>query len=222
MAREREPTREALRPQRVCRGYAAMASQHASRFATALTARRWMLVARGVAAILFGILAVVAGGSLFALVILWTAYAVADGAFALKLAARRDRAGREWGWPLFEGMVGIVAGATALLWPGITAPTLLVVMAVWAVSTGIGKMAAAAWLRRQVSGEWLLAASGVLSIAFGALLALSPASGALALVWLVGAYAIVLGVLLVGLGWRLDRWRRAPGAMATAGASTVP
>ncbi len=199
-----------------------MVSERASRFASALTARRWMLVARGVAAILFGILAVVAGASLFALVILWTAYAVADGAFALKLANRGDRAGRDWEWPLFEGTVGIVAGATALLWPGITAPTLLVVMAVWAVLTGTGKIAAAVWLRRQVRGEWLLAASGVLSVAFGALLAFSPASGALAPVWLIGAYAIVFGVLLVGLGWRLDRWRRAPGAIATAGAPTVP
>ncbi len=201
-----------------------MESEYASRFVSALTARWWMLVVRGFAAILFGVLAmVVPESSLLALVILWAAYAIVEGAFAMMLAARRGRTGRRWGWLLFEGIVGIVAGVTALVWPGITALALLVVIAAWAVLTGIGKIAAAIWLRRQISGEWMLATSGVLSIAFGALLALSPGAGALALVWLIGAYAIVFGALLVAVGVRLGRWQRAAErAISTAGAPTVP
>ena len=224
MTREYEPAQEAVHPQRLCQWAAAMESERASRFARALTARWWMLVVRGVAAILFGVLAVVVpGSSLFALVTLWAAYAVADGALALKLAARRDRAGRSWGWLLFEGVVGTVTGVGALLWPGITALALLLVIAAWAVSTGIAKIAAAIWLRRQIGGEWLLAAGGGLSVAFGALLLLSPGPGALALAWLIGAHAIVLGALLAGLGLRLYRWRpSAEGAVSTAGAPTIP
>lgn len=188
-----------------------------------LAARWWVLVVRGVAAILFGILAIVMPGiSLFLLIILWGAYALVDGVLNLILAARRARAGRSWGWLLFEGIVSVGAGVVTFAWPGITGLVLLFVIAVWAVLTGIARIVAAIGLRRQISGEWLLATSGVVSIAFGVLLMLYPASGALALVWMIGAYAIVFGVLLIGLGLRLNHWRRRAGEGPIPAASGTP
>ena len=188
-----------------------------------LTARWWAPVIRGAAAILFGILCLaVPGISLYALVILWAAYAVIDGAFALAMAARVAAAGRSWGWHLFEGIVGIGAGVLSFVWPGITAMVLLAVIAVWAVLTGIAEIAAAIRLRRQITGEWLLATSGVLSIVLGLLMLFFPGAGALAVVWMIGAYAIGFGALLIGLGLRLRRWGRSRERMAPTGGATTP
>jgi len=200
-----------------------MDSNYAIRYASALAERWWTFVIRGVAAVLFGIVAIaVPGSSLRALVILWGAYAIVDGVFALMLAAQRGRSGLSWGWLLFEGIVGIGAGVATFFWPTITALVLLTVIAVWAVLTGIAEIATAIQLRRLITGEWLLATSGVLSIAFGILLLLRPGAGALALVWLIGAYAIVFGVLLIGLGLRLNQWRRAgERPIPTSGAPTA-
>lgn len=175
-----------------------------------LAERWWALVVRGVAAILFGALTFALPGiSLLVLLILWAAYALVDGVLNLVLAARGARAGRRWGWLLFEGIVSIAAGVVAVVWPGITAWALLMVIAAWAVVTGVAEIAVAIRLRRQLEGEWLLALGGVLSIAFGVLLVAYPSAGVLAVLWMVGAYAILFGVLLIGLGWRLHAWHRA-------------
>jgi uncharacterized membrane protein HdeD (DUF308 family) len=177
-----------------------------------LTDRWWMLMIRGAAAILFGVLTFVAPGiSLVALVIVWGIYALVDGAFNLMTALRGARTGRRWGWLMFEGIVSIAAGILTFLWPGITALALLAVIAVWAMLTGIAEIAAAVRLRKHIQGEWLLALTGVLSIVFGALLLLSPGTGALALLWMIGTYAIVFGLLLGALGLRLHSWGRAAG-----------
>ncbi len=175
-----------------------------------LAERWWVFVLRGIAAILFGILTLVWPGiSLMALVIVWGAYAILDGIMTLVYARWAGRAGEPWGWLLFEGLVGIVAGVTAFIWPGITALALLVVIAAKAIMSGIAEIVLAVQLRRVVEGEWLLVLSGVLSIAFGALLLVVPGAGALALLWLIAVFAMMLGILLIGLGLRLDRWRRA-------------
>jgi uncharacterized membrane protein HdeD (DUF308 family) len=175
-----------------------------------LAERWWAVLLRGIAAILFGVLAIaVPGASLLALVILWGAYALADGVLALVQAARSGRAGGRWGWFLFEGLVSIAAGVLAFVWPGITALALLLVIAAWAILTGLSEIVAAARLRRHIQGEWLLALSGVLSISFGVLLLVRPQAGALAVVWLIGSYAVLFGVLLVALSLRLHRWHRA-------------
>lgn len=175
-----------------------------------LAERWWALVVRGVAAILFGALTFALPGiSLLVLLILWAAYALVDGVLNLVLAARGARAGRRWGWLLFEGIVSIAAGVVAVVWPGITAWALLMVIAAWAVVTGVAEIAVAIRLRRQLEGEWLLALGGVLSIAFGVALVAYPGAGVLAVLWMVGAYAILFGVLLIGLGWRLHAWHRA-------------
>jgi uncharacterized membrane protein HdeD (DUF308 family) len=174
-----------------------------------LAARWWLFVVRGVAAILFGVLAFAApASSLLALVFLWGGYAIADGVFFLMLAAERGRWGLRRGWMFFQGIVGLAAGVLTFVWPQITSLALLSVIAAWSVLTGVAETAAAIWLRREIRGEWLLATSGVLSIAFGVLLLVRPEASALALVWMIGSYAIVFGVLSIALGLRLYRWRR--------------
>ncbi len=185
----------------------------------ALGARWWTFVVRGVAAIVFGILAVALPKiSLLALVILYGGFALANGVFSIITATRRGRAGERWGWFLFEGLVGIGAAIVAFVWPGITALVLLTIIAVWAILTGIGEVAAAVRLRRYVEGEWMLALSGVISILFGAVLLVDPSAGALAVVWIIGAYAIAFGLLLTGLGIRLQRLHAGERRMPPAGA----
>lgn len=174
-----------------------------------LAERWWTLVVRGIAAILFGVLALfVPGSSLFALVLLWGAYALVEGAFNLALAFRRAGSGRTWGWFVLEGLLSVGAGVLTFLWPAITAMILVTIIGLWGVFTGVVEIVAAIRLRRVIENEWLLVTSGVLSLAFGVLLFVFPGPGALALVWLIGAYALVFGGLLVALGLRLkSRWR---------------
>lgn len=173
------------------------------------TIRWWALVIRGLAAIAFGVLTFARPSiSLLTLVFLWGAYAIVDGLFAVVLSIRGARLLPGWGWLLAEGLLGIGAGVVTFLWPGITGLVLLFVIATWAVLTGIAEIATAIRLRRYVRGEWMLAVTGVLSVAFGVLLAVNPGPGALAVTWLIGGYAIVFGALLVGLGVRLHRFIR--------------
>jgi uncharacterized membrane protein HdeD (DUF308 family) len=174
-----------------------------------LTRNWWAIVLRGVAGILFGIITFVAPGiSLAALVLLFGAYAFADGVLAIVTAVRRRGADR-WGLLLLEGLVGVAAGILTWLWPGITVLALLYVIAAWALVTGALEIATAIRLRKIISGEWLLALSGIFSIALGGLLVFAPGPGALALVIWIGAYTFVFGAVLVALGFRL-RGLRSP------------
>jgi uncharacterized membrane protein HdeD (DUF308 family) len=169
----------------------------------------WMLTVRGIAAIVFGVLAFISpGAGLFALVVTFGAYALVNGAFALAAAARGRTAEPRWGSLVLDGIASVVCGFLALVWPGITALALLYVIAAWAIATGAAQVVAAVRLRKQIKGEWLLALAGALSIAFGVLLFLAPAAGALAVVLWIAAYAIVFGGVMVGLSLRLRAWGR--------------
>jgi uncharacterized membrane protein HdeD (DUF308 family) len=164
----------------------------------------WVIALRGVAGILFGIVAFLAPGiTIAALVLAFGVYALVDGVLAIVSAIRRRHADERPWWFLFEGIAGILAGVVTLLWPGITALTLLWVIAAWAIVTGVLAIASAIRLRKAISGEWMLALSGIASIVFGVLVMFFPGAGALGLVLLIGAYAIVFGALLLGLGFRL-------------------
>ena len=166
---------------------------------------RWGWIAlRGVAAILFGLLAFVLPGITLALLVLvWGAYAFVDGVFALFAAFKvRDRGRRMWSL-LAVGVLGIVVGVLTFAWPGITALSLLLLIAAWAIATGVFEIVAAIRLRKEIDNEWLLILSGVASVVFGALLLIWPASGALALIWMIASFAIVLGVLLLSLAFKI-------------------
>jgi uncharacterized membrane protein HdeD (DUF308 family) len=176
-----------------------------------LADRWWALALRGVAAIVFGLLTFVAPrASLFALVVLFGVYAIVNGAILLALAFRRPSGEPRWGSLAFEGILSILAGAVALGWPGIGALALVFVVASWAVVTGVAQIVAAVRLRKRIRGEWLLALSGALSVAFGVLLLAAPAAGALVLALWVGVYAVLFGALLLALGMRLRAWSRSP------------
>ena len=165
----------------------------------------WALALRGVAAILFGILAFAWPGiTLFVLVLFFGVYMLVDGIFAIVAAVRA--AGREarWWLLLIEGVLGVLAGLVAAFWPGLTALALLYFIAAWAIVTGILEIAAAVRLRREIAGEWALGLSGLLSLLFGVLLVVIPApAGILSLLWLIGAYAIAFGVVLLVLAFRV-------------------
>jgi uncharacterized membrane protein HdeD (DUF308 family) len=177
----------------------------------------WSVLLRGLAAIIFGILTFLAPAlSLATLVLLFGAYAIADGVLAIVAAVRRRRDADRWGMLLVEGIASIVIGLVTLAMPGITTLVLLFIIAAWALVTGVLEIAAAIQLRRTISGEWLLALSGVLSIAFGVALMVFPAAGAVALVLWIGAYALLFGVVLTMLAFRLRALRAGRPGTSTA------
>lgn len=174
----------------------------------ALARNWWALMIRGVAAILFGILAFVWPGlTVLALVILFAAYAAIDGIFALVAAWRAVEGRRQW-WPLaLEGVAGIGVAVLTVVWPDATAFALLFLIAAWALVTGVLEIVTAIRLRKVIEGEWLLALVGVASIVFAALIVIFPGAGAVGIVWAIGVYAVVFGVLLISLGLRLRALR---------------
>jgi uncharacterized membrane protein HdeD (DUF308 family) len=164
----------------------------------------WALALRGLFAVLFGIMAFAWPGiTLGALVLLYGAYALADGVFAIVAAVTGTPRSLPWWALLAEGVAGIAVGVLTFVWPVITGLVLLYLIAAWAVVTGVFEIVTAVRLRKEIRGEWLMALSGVLSILFGLALAVFPGAGALAVVWLIGAYAITFGVLLMILGFQL-------------------
>ncbi len=173
---------------------------------TQLSRNWWAIALRGVFAILFGILAFMwPGTTLTVLVLFFGAYALVDGLFAVVAALTNHTSGRR-GWVLLEGLVGIGIGVLTFVLPGVTALSLLYVIAAWAIITGGLEILTAIELRREITNEWMLILGGIASLAFGILLILFPGAGALSLIWLIAVYAIVFGVLLVGLGLRLRSW----------------
>jgi uncharacterized membrane protein HdeD (DUF308 family) len=169
----------------------------------------WALVLRGAVAVLFGLMAFIWPGlTLAALVLLFGAYAFVDGiaAFILGIKEYGDR--DRWWATLLGGIVSICAGLVTVFMPGLTALALLFVIAAWAIVRGIFDIVAAIRLRHVIEGEWLLALGGALSIAFGCLLVAFPGAGALAVIWWIGAYALMMGAVLIFLGLRLRGYVR--------------
>ncbi len=176
----------------------------------------WGLAIRGLIAIAFGIAAFVWPGITFAvLVLLFAAFAFWDGIFAAIAAVRHHTLSRNWWLMLFEGLVGIVIGLIAFFLPGIAIGAMVLVIAAWAIITGILEIASAVYLRREIKGEWFLALSGVLSIIFGILVAAFPAAGMVAIAGIFGAYAIVFGLVELILAFRLRGYGEQPAGQAT-------
>lgn len=164
----------------------------------------WMI--RGALALLFGILALVwPGATVVALAVLFGAYAIVDGVWMLVGAFDRHGGPGHRLWHVFTAVLGIVGGAAVLLWPQLTALVLAVVIGAWAIATGAGEVWTAWKLRDRLSHPWLPIAVGGLSVLAGIVLVLWPGPGAIAIATIVGAYAIVAGVVLLIAGWRLHR-----------------
>lgn len=169
----------------------------------------WSLVIRGIAGILFGVVTFVWPGiTLTALVLLFGAYSLIDGAVSIVGAVRAAESHERWGALLFAGCTGIAAAIVTVAWPAITALVLVYIIAAWAVITGVFEIIAAVRLRNHIKGEWLLALGGIASLVFGILIMIAPVAGALVIALWVGAYALVFGVLLIALGIRLRTWGR--------------
>lgn len=159
----------------------------------------WLLLIRGIVAVLFGIMAFAWPGlTLVTLVLLYGAYAFVDGLTAFWVSVST----RAWGLLLF-GILGVIVGIYAFLFPGITAIALLYLIAAWAFVRGIFEIVTAIQLRKEISNEWVLILSGIISMIFGIVLVANPGSGALALVLVIGAFALVFGVLMIILSFRI-------------------
>ncbi|MBB1595778.1 HdeD family acid-resistance protein [Achromobacter sp. UMC46] len=171
--------------------------------------RHWGWVAlRGVVAILFGLMALFMPAiTLSALVLVWGAFALVDGVLALIAGVRiRDNGKPLWAL-IIVGLLGVAAGIVTFLWPGLTALLLLYIIAFWALAAGVFQVIAAIRFRKEIRNEWLLGLSGVVSILFGAMLVVQPGAGALALVWVIGIYAVFFGILLLIFSLRLKQHR---------------
>lgn len=177
---------------------------------TLLAENWWALAIRGVAAILLGLIALfVPGATMLSLALLFAAYLLVDGVFGIVAAVRAARADQRWGMLLFEGLLDIVMGAVAFLFPVSAVLAFVLVTAAWALITGALMTGSAFKLTRE-HGRWWMLLSGIVSILFGIALVISPLIGAVVLTWWLGGYAIAFGVLLLVLAFRL-RSRRAGG-----------
>ncbi|KTT25123.1 membrane protein [Pseudacidovorax intermedius] len=166
------------------------------------------LALRGVAAVLFGVLALALPGLTVAvMVLLWGAYALVDGVFALMAGFKMRHEGRPLWAVVLLGLLGVAAGIVALVWPGMTALTLVMVIGAWAVVGGVFQIATAIRLRREIEGEWAYVLSGALSVLFGLALLVAPGAGAVAMAWLIGGFALAYGVLMLVLAFRVRKAR---------------
>lgn len=169
----------------------------------------WIMTLRGVVAILFGIMAFAWPGlTAIVLVLLFGAYALIDGIAAVVHSFQMRSMTSNWWILLVEGIAGVIFGILALVWPGVTAITLLYIVAAWAVITGIMEIASAFGLRGSGGFAWALGIAGIVSVIFGIVLFLDAVAGLLALIWLVALYAIIFGILLVVRSFQLRSWSR--------------
>lgn len=170
----------------------------------AILAENWWAVAiRGVLGILFGAIALIfPGPTILSLVLLFSAYLLVDGIFAIIAAVRAARRHDRWGMLTFEGIANIVTGVIAFLWPGLTVVAFVLIMAAWAIVSG-GLVLAVALRLNIPHGRWWMALGGAASVAFGVLLIVAPLAGAVVLTWWLGAYALVFGGALLALAFKL-------------------
>jgi uncharacterized membrane protein HdeD (DUF308 family) len=169
-----------------------------------LTQKWWAVALRGVIAIVFGIVALASpGATLLSLAVVFGAYAFVSGVFAI-IAAFGSR-GRDAVWYVLDGILGIAVGLAAMVFPTVAAQVLVVLVGLWAILTGIFEVIAGFEL--PIKRDWLLVIAGIASIVFGVLVIVYPATGALAITWLIGIYALVFGVSMLAFGIRLRGMR---------------
>ena len=168
----------------------------------------WVPVIRGIAAIVFGVIAFVYPGLTIAtLVLFFGAWVLIDGIFRIVGAIGHRASDPDWGWQLVIGILGIVVGLLTFHAPQITALALVIYIAAWALMIGASEIAIAVKMRREIKGEWFLILMGLASIAFAVLLLWNPIAGAAAVIWLIAWYAVVIGILAIFFGFRLRSLR---------------
>ncbi|BAV65045.1 HdeD family acid-resistance protein [Sphingobium cloacae] len=176
-----------------------------------LTDNWWLVLLRGIAAILFGVLTFLWPAlSLLSIVLLWGAFALVDGIFAIATAfvTKRAVAGSRW-WMGLVGLLGVAAGLLTFFAPAVTAFGLLTFLAAWLIATGILQIVGAIRLRKAISNEWMLALSGLASVILGVLLIGYPLAGLVTVAWMIGIFALVVGVFYIGLSLRLRKVKNA-------------
>jgi uncharacterized membrane protein HdeD (DUF308 family) len=176
---------------------------------TILTRTWWALAISGVAAVLFGLLVFIWPHlALAVLVALFGAYALVGGIAELVAAIEGIEHHQSWFWLLLGGVLGVLAGLITFVWPNITALVLLTIIPIWAILWGILQIATALQLRRQLPNEWLLLLGGALSVVFGILVFIRPRTGLLAVLTLIGLYALIWGIVRIGLAFRLRTFQK--------------
>jgi uncharacterized membrane protein HdeD (DUF308 family) len=174
-----------------------------------LASNWWAVALRGVCGIVFGIIAFARPGiAIAALVLVFGAYALLDGIFAVVAAVRTRHNYPRWGSLLLVGILGIAAGILAFTRPNYTALALVLLVAAWAIVKGIFEIVAAIRLRKIIQHEWLLGLAGVLSIIFGVLVWRMPGTGAVVLALWIGAFMLIEGIIELSLAFRLRHWQR--------------
>ena len=171
----------------------------------ALAKNWWMLLLRGIAAVIFGVLAFAwPGMTLLMLIVFYGAFALIDGVLAIIAAITGGAPAPRW-WLAVVGLLGVATGLLMFMMPGLTALVLLYFIAGWAIATGVFQIIGAIKLRKEIDNEWFLILGGIVSVLFGVGVMMAPGAGALALIWVIGTYAIFTGVMFVALAFRLKR-----------------
>lgn len=173
-----------------------------------LLLKSWKALAwRGAISLVFGVLAALWPGlTLLWLIVMFAAYALIWGAVSITAAVRNRESNEDWWLLLLLGLIGLAGGASAILYPDLTALVLVFLMGGTALASGVVDIAMAVRLRKVIHGEGFLILNGILSVLFGVIVFFFPGAGALALVWLISIYAIVSGFLLLALAWRVRSW----------------
>ena len=176
-----------------------------------LTRNWWLVVLRGLVAFLFGLAALLMPGlAWLSLIVLFGTYAILDGAFAMMSGLISSKFSPRWWVFLVEGLISVAAGVIALVRPDLASVVLLLIIASWAIVTGVLEILAAIRLRKEITNEWMLGFGGFVSVVLGVLLFLQPAAGGLVITLMIGAYALIFGIALVALGVRLRKWNAVP------------
>ena len=173
---------------------------------TLLSQTWWVLLLRGLFALAFGVITLLQPAVTLAWLLMFFAfYTLADGALGVwsAIAGRKDN--EHWGVMLLWGLAGIVVGLLVLTSPGVALLAFLFNIAIWAIATGILEIVAAIRLRKEIEGEWLLILGVLASVAFGIFLMVHPGAGAISLVWLIGSFAMVYGIILVLLALKVRK-----------------
>jgi uncharacterized membrane protein HdeD (DUF308 family) len=184
---------------------------------TVLAQNWWAVALRGVFAILFGLIALfVPGATILSMVLFFSAYMLVDGIFGIVAGVRAAGRGQRWGWLILEGLANIAVGVIAFLWPGLTVLAFILMLAAWSLVTGIMVVVAAFKLDPEYGRGWLIF-SGIVSVLFGIALVIAPLIGAVVLTWWLGAYAVVFGISLLILAFKLRSHKDdRPGTTGTA------